>query len=189
MMAETNHHFPLDEAPDPSVRGRMEEALKGMNVVPSPISPWVHEDGNSFRGPYAALSYSSSVIQPFFAVGKTLYDAQVCKPRNRELAILALSSIVRIPLVVTEHRRLAAKLGITDEQYEDGLCGQVPRNLSEEENIVFRLGRKLVRLECSLDSETWNEANEKMEKSEIVGVVHVVSGYRWLTLLAQLDSS
>ena len=89
-------------------------------------------------------------------------------------------------MLVTEHRVLSAKVGITNEQYEDGLSGRVPRDLSEEEDMVYRLGRKLIRLESSLDNDTWSEAVGKMAKSEIVGVVHVVSGYRWLALLAQV---
>lgn len=132
-------------------------------------------------------SYSPSVVQPFFAVGKTLYNPAVCKPRNRELAILALSSLVRIPLIVLEHRLLCGQLGITDEQYEEGLAGKVPAGLSEEEEMVYRLARELVMLDRPLDSTTWKQATEKMAKAELVGVVHVVGGYRWITLLAQVN--
>ena len=120
-------------------------------------------------------------------MGNALYQPQVCKPRNRELAILGLSSVVKIPLIIREHRSLCAQLGITTEQFEEGLAGKVPKGLSEEEDVAYRLGRILVMLECPLDNPTWKEATEKMTKSELVGVVHVVGGYRWITLLAQVN--
>lgn len=115
-----------------------------------------------------------------------MYGPTVVKPRNRELATLGLASVLDVPYVVYCHRMVTAKLGLTAEQYEDGLAGRVPQDLSEEECMAYRLGRILTMLKGPLDDKTWQEATSKMDKAEIVGIVHTVAGYRWIALLEQV---
>lgn len=49
--------------------------------------------------------------------------------------------------------------------------------------MAYRLGRILTQLTGPLDDATWQEAISKMEKTEIVGIIHTVAGYRWVALL------
>lgn len=85
------------------------------------------------------------------------------------------------------HKGAAAKVGLTDEQYQDGTAGREPQGLSDEEVVAYRLGRILPGLTGPLDDEIWQEVSSKMEKSEIVGVVHTVAGYRWVAMLEQVN--
>ena len=125
-----------------------------------------------------------TIAQQFFETAKTVYG--VVNPRHRELAILGLCSILDVPYVVYCHRHIALNLGLTGEQYDDGLAGKVPGDLTEKEAMVYRLGRILTALVGPLDEKTWQETTEIMEKTEFLGVVHTVAGYRWVALLEQV---
>jgi hypothetical protein len=103
--------------------------------------------------------------------------------RVRELSILGLASVVDAPYIKYCHRQVALKAGFTIEQYEEGLSGKVPRDLSEKEEMAYRLGRHLTTLTGPLDNEMWKEAMQKMGKIEFLGVVHTIAGYRWVALL------
>ena len=39
-----------------------------------------------------------------------------------------------------------------------------------------------------LDNATFGEAVEKLGKREIVGLVHVIGAYKWVSLLAQVNN-
>jgi len=109
------------------------------------------------------------------------------KPRNRELAILGLSSILDVPYVVYCHRGVAEHVGLTKEQYDEGLGGKVPQGLTEEEEMAYRVGRILTAQTGPLDDQTWQDITSKMDKTEFVGILHVISGYRWVSLLEQAN--
>lgn len=110
------------------------------------------------------------------------------KPRNRELAIIGLASVLRVSYVILCHRHVARKVGLTEEQFEDGIAGKVPQDLSDEEALAYRLGRILTTLQGPLDEATWREVTEKMSKTEFMGIVHTVAGYRWVSLLDQVNA-
>lgn len=83
---------------------------------------------------------------------------------------------------------MANKMGVTVEQYQQGLDGKVPTGLTDEEGMAYRLGRTLATLKGRLDDATWQEATEKMpDRAQIVGIVQVVSGYRWVAMLEQVN--
>ncbi len=43
--------------------------------------------------------------------------------------MLGLASVLDVPYVVYCHRKVAAKFGVTDEQYQEGLAGTLPQGL------------------------------------------------------------
>ncbi|KAI0809954.1 hypothetical protein GGR55DRAFT_647432 [Xylaria sp. FL0064] len=180
--------FPIAEASDSSARQTMEEALEIMHGGPPPFQ-WIQDDGQSMLGCYAPLCYTPLVAQQFFAMAKIVYSPDAVKPRNRELAILGLTSALDVPYIVYCHRHVASKIGLDAEQYADGLAGNVPKNLTEEEAMAYRLGRTLTLITGPLDEETWQEATSIMPKSEILGIVHTIAGYRWVGLLEQVNGA
>ncbi|KAI1383546.1 uncharacterized protein F4822DRAFT_420938 [Hypoxylon trugodes] len=123
----------------------------------------------------------------FFTMAKTVYNPNVVKPRNRELAILGLCSVVDAPYLVYCHRGVAAHVGLTLEQFEDGLRGTEPTGLDDEELTAYRLGRILAALTGPLDEQKWRETTKSMDKTEIVGITHLIGGYRWVALLEQVN--
>lgn len=127
------------------------------------------------------------MAQQFFEVAKTMYGPTTVKPRNRELAILGLASFLDVPYIDYCHRPLAAKFGISAEQWQEGLGGSTPTGLAPEEAMAYRLGRLLTQLTGPLDDATFREATAVLTKAEIVGIVHTVAGYRWVALLDHVN--
>ncbi|RCI07628.1 hypothetical protein L249_1670 [Ophiocordyceps polyrhachis-furcata BCC 54312] len=181
--------FPFSEAPVSGTKELIEQALFAIHGSPPPFQ-WMEVDGKSMLGSHDARdlrSYTPTFVNQFFTLAKTVYDNSVVKPRNRELAILGLTSVLDVPFVVYSHREVAAKVGLTGQQYEEGRRGKVPSGLSEEEAVAYRLGQILPALKGPLDDATWQEASSKMNKAEIVGVLHTVAGYRWVAMLEQVN--
>lgn len=126
-------------------------------------------------------------MDKFFILAKAAHDPSVVNPRYRELAILGLSSVLDVPYITYCHRDVAARVGITQEQYEAGSKGNVPQDLTDGEVMAYRLGQILTTLTHQLNDETWQEALSKMSKSELVGILHIVAGYRWVAMLEQVN--
>lgn len=157
-------------------------ALKPICIVhPAAYHPLCSPEAHSNKSP----SYSPDVARQFFEVAKTIYTKGEVKPRNRELAILGLASVLDTPYIRYCHD--GAKAGFTHEQVEECLAGRVPPGLSEEEQLAYRLGRTLTTLNGPLDDATFQEVSAKMSKTEFVGLVHTISGYRWIALLEQVN--
>lgn len=130
------------------------------------------------------------MARQFFEVAKTIYTKGEVKPRNRELAILGLASVLKVPYVRYCHGEgegAAIKAGLSHEQARQGLAGDIPDGLSEEEQLVYRLGRVLTTLNGPLDNATFHEVETKLSKTEFVGLVHTIAGYRWIALLEQVN--
>lgn len=120
-------------------------------------------------------------------MAKACYDPAAVNPRNRELAILGFASIMNVPYIVYCHRGCAEKVGLSAQQYDDGLSGKVPQGLSEAEEMAYQMGRTLTELTSRLDDDTWAKATAKLGKPEFVGITHIVAAYRWVALLAQVN--
>ncbi|KAK4107382.1 hypothetical protein N656DRAFT_741989 [Canariomyces notabilis] len=174
--------FPIDEAADPAAGKFIEEALNVMHNGPPPFK-WKEDDGRSLIACYAPLCYTPEITKLFFELAKIAYRPDNVKPRNRELAIMGLCSILNVPYVVYSHRGVAEHAGLTKEQYDEGLKGKVPQGLTEEEEMAYRLGRILTVQTRPLDDQTWQEITAKVNKTEFVGILHVIAGYRWIALL------
>lgn len=112
----------------------------------------------------------------------------VIKPRNRELVIMAVISVTKTPLINHCHQQLAAAEGFSAEQYDQGISGRTPSGLSEEEVVVYELSRQLTVLNGPLDKASWEKARSKLEKKDIVTIVHVVTSYRWISLLDMVNA-
>lgn len=134
-------------------------------------------------------SFTPSVAHSFFDVAKVVYGA--VQPRYRELAILGFSSVLPVPVIVQHHRDIAQQaptVQLTATQYDAGLAGQVPPDLrSDGEAAAYALGRRLTAQRGPLDEATWREVTAHLSKAEVVGIVHVISGYRWVALLEQVN--
>lgn len=122
-------------------------------------------------------------------LSKASYMPNHIKPRNRELTVLAFISVTQVPWMRQVHGVFGTKnptLNFTPEQIQDGLAGNMPQGLDEEEQAAYRLGRVLTSLNGPLDEESWQEFSSKLSKSEIVGIANFVGVFQWLALLIRL---
>lgn len=120
-------------------------------------------------------------------MAKAGYNPEVLKPKNRELAILGLCSVLDASYVVYCHWAVGARGGLTALQYKEGLEGRVPPDLSEEEETAYALGRKLTSLNGPLDEESWQVATSKMTKTEIIGIV--LGNHRRVSMCCTLEEN
>lgn len=129
------------------------------------------------------------MVPQFFALAKKAFDPAIVKPRNRELAILGLCSVLDVPYMVYAHRPIAARLGVSEESWAEGLAGQTPSGLNEEETMAYRIGRHLTTLNSRLDDETFDAAVSALGKPELVGILHTIAGYKWVALLVNVSGN
>jgi 4-carboxymuconolactone decarboxylase len=121
-------------------------------------------------------------------MAKVVYRPGTVKPRNRELVVLGLVSIVNAPYAIYCHRHVGHKAGLTEDQIADAMAGKVPEGLNAEEKLSYRLGRELTTLNGPLSEELWQEVMSTMSKEEFVGIAHTVAGYKWVTLLENCNA-
>jgi hypothetical protein len=160
------------------------------NVIPNYIwrlAPQRMETANHHDEP--TCSYTSEMAKAFFIMAKTCYNPSHVKPRNRELAVLALCSVYDAPYVSYCHRNLGKKVGLDPEQIDDALRGREPRGLTDEEAAVYCLARALSTAVGPLEDALFNSIVARMEKSQAVGVANVIGGYRWIVTLVQLNGA
>lgn len=122
------------------------------------------------------LSYTPEVARGYFQLGKTNF--RHVKSRNRQLAIMALISILDIPYMAYCHYRLSQAVGFTDQQCKDALAGKLPQGLSDAEISVYGLGKVFTTLAKPLNDATWQEFASKIDKPEIIGITHIIGGYK-----------
>ncbi|KAI0022368.1 AhpD-like protein [Xylariomycetidae sp. FL0641] len=180
--------FPLNEAPAANANETMTSMLADIHGGPPPF-PIIEENGESMLGPYAAFSYTPKMAEAFFIMSKTCYSTEHVKPRNRELAVLALCSVYDAPYMTYCHKNLGKKVGLESDQIDEALRGQEPQGLSEEESAAYCLGRALSAGLGPLDDATFSSIVARMEKSQAVGVANVIGGYRWIVTLVQLNGT
>lgn len=121
-------------------------------------------------------------------MAKVVKDPALLDPRSRELVILSVVAVTKVPMITHCHRQITADLGFSEAQFEEGLQGQVPSGLSEKEQAAYELGRKLTLLNGPLDDEAWKKATSQLEKTEITTIIHIVSGYKWISMLDMVNA-
>ena len=131
-------------------------------------------------------SYSPHIIQPWFALAKSIYKLQTIQPQPRELAILAVTSVYHAPYVVYAHECLAAKVGISPEQVQMAVRGETPDGLNEVEAASYVLAKQLAHAQAPISDELWDAAYKVLGREGAVGVAHVVSGYLYVCTLEKI---
>ncbi|KAF2788523.1 hypothetical protein K505DRAFT_255323 [Melanomma pulvis-pyrius CBS 109.77] len=179
-----SERFPAKEA-DPALVRQLEEQIHKVHGESLPFE-WRSGEDTLF-GPYPTLLHSPTIMPAFWAMARASISPNSVKPRNRELAILGLLSVIQARYILYAHRLISLKLGFTAEQYSIGLTGVTPSDLSEEEGMAYQLGRTLADLKGPLSNDLWEKAIQKMEKKEVLGVVHAVGGYAYIALLTNVN--
>jgi 4-carboxymuconolactone decarboxylase len=178
--------FPTKEAPASAEYARqvITESLTTRYGWPPPFK-WVADDGESLVGCYAPLCYSPNMIKKWFDLADVI--VQEVKPRHRVLAITAMCSVLDAPYVTYCQRLVAPTVGFSEEQFNTCLAGNVPQSLTEDEEAVYTLGRTLSSLSGPLDRTLWQDAITKLGHDTLVSIANLISGYRWVSMLDQIN--
>jgi alkylhydroperoxidase family enzyme len=126
------------------------------------------------------LLHHPSLAGPFLAYNNVLLQTPVLEPRVRELMILRVAWRTRSRYEFVQHARLAARLGITDDEIV-AIVGDTGDAWSPLERAVLEATNQLVDRYC-VDDATWNRLAEHLDERQLVEVVFVVGTYVGLAM-------
>ena len=84
-------------------------------------------------GPFNATLYSPEICGSFLALQKMEEEQTTLSKRTRQVVILTVGSVWKAPYELYAHSAVAAKVGLTTEQIDSLVSGQIPYGLSEDE--------------------------------------------------------
>lgn len=122
------------------------------------------------------------------ALGDAILNQPGIGPRARELAILAVMSVYNVPFVLYAHRRIAMRLGLSEEQVSSARKGTTPAGITDEEAVIYRTALALARTRGPLDEQCWQEAERALGREKAARLAHVVGVYLYSSTLLNLGA-
>ncbi|KAI9046260.1 carboxymuconolactone decarboxylase family protein [Aspergillus affinis] len=154
--------------------------------VPSHIE-WKGSSG-TILGPYSPLLYTPEIAEPWFNLALTVTRQQRLTLREKELAILAVLAEYDAPYVLYAHSQVATAVGLSQEQVQQAVDGEVPNGLSESEAEVYSFALKLAQLRGPMDSAVFDSAKSALSRDRMVGLAHIVSGFIYVSMLCNISN-
>lgn len=106
--------------------------------------------------------------------------------KEKELCIFAVLSEYDVPFVHYAHSQIGLWVGFSKEQVQEAVHGRLPDGLDARESAIYSMAVTLARLRGPLSDEKFEEAMQVLRRDEIVGVVHIVSGYVYVAMLSNV---
>ena len=131
--------------------------------------------------------YTPDLFQPYINFAEAIVTQKDISPRERELAVLAVTAVHDVPYVLYAHTRIALGLGLTDEQVALAVKGVQPKGLTEAE-VVYATALELTETKCPLKEETWQRAEAILGKPRCARLAHVVGLYLYAGSLLRLGA-
>ncbi|OAG06043.1 uncharacterized protein CC84DRAFT_1053698, partial [Paraphaeosphaeria sporulosa] len=128
-------------------------------------------------GPFGALSYTPDVLAPYLAFAVKVNTTPLLTPRERELAIIATTSVTKSEYVAYAHRKAGLSAGLSDSQISAALEGKDVAGLGEKENVVYRLGLELARGYGKVSDTVFEGAVGVLGRDGVSAVSQVVGAY------------
>ncbi len=97
-------------------------------------------------------------------------------PRERELAILRLATLVGAPFEWSEHVDIGQKFGVTPEEIERTTQGSSAEGWSEHERALLRAVEECLSDYCMSDS-TWETLSKTYNEQQMIELPMVIGSY------------
>jgi alkylhydroperoxidase/carboxymuconolactone decarboxylase family protein YurZ len=133
-------------------------------------------------------SYTEDFSAEWFKLAFAVTRQKRLDMREKELCILAVLAEYDAPYLLYAHSNIAVRLGLTEAQVQAAVHGTLPTGLTERESAVYGLALKLASLRHPMDDESFEQARKALERDEIAGVAHIVSGYIYVAMLTNLSN-
>ncbi|ROV87827.1 hypothetical protein VMCG_10551 [Cytospora schulzeri] len=147
---------------------------------------WKNDEGLIF-GPYSPLFYTEDLSDPWFALSIKVMRQERFTLREKELCIFAVLSEYDIPYVNYAHSKIGLWAGFSKDQVQEAIHGHVPHGLDPRESAIYSLAVMLAKLRGPLSDEGFGKAREFLRRDEVVGIVHIVSGYVYVAMLSNVS--
>lgn len=106
--------------------------------------------------------------------------------RETELVILRVAHLRRCEYELAQHRRLAARAGLTDDEIEAVLVGPAAADWTDRESAILEAVDEL-HVSGDLDDPTWKALHGHLDERAIIELVLLASHYEMLaTAIAAL---
>ena len=109
-------------------------------------------------------------------------------PKERELAVLAVTAVHDVPYMRYAHTRMALGMGLTKEQVAMMVKGVQPKGLTEEENIIYATALELAETKTPVKEETWQRAEALLGKARCARLAQTVGLYLYTGSLLRLGA-
>lgn len=128
-------------------------------------------------------SFAPHITAQAFELQKKVYSSETLPARMRQMGILAVAANFDAPYVIYCHGPMSAKLGFTDQQFQDAIKGRTPTGISEEETIAYETALLLARDRKALSDEAFDRAEKSMGRAGVAGLANVVAAYLYVCIL------
>ena len=132
--------------------------------------------------------YTPDLFQPYITFAEAIVKQKDISPRERELAVLAVTAVHDVPYVEYAHTRIALGLGLTNEQVALAVKGVQPKGLTTEEEVFYATALELTETECPLKEETWQRAEAILGKARCARLAHIVGLYLYVGSLLRMGA-
>ena len=103
----------------------------------------ITDEAGRLLGPFAVMLLTPAVGDAVQQVGAKIRFAAALTARERELAILAVAGVLRSDFERLAHEPAALRAGLTQDQVNAVLSGQVPDGLAGDEALIGRLAQAM----------------------------------------------
>ena len=142
--------------------------------------PIVDEAGR-LLGPFAVMLLTPEVGDAVQQVGAKIRFATALTARERELAILAVAGVVRSDFERLAHEPAALRAGLTKDQVNAALSGQVPGGVAASEALACRLAQ-VMTADRTLPDEDYAAGLAELGQQRLAELTWLVGYYCALAL-------
>ena len=140
------------------------------------IHDYLAETRGAVRLPFSAVLNNPELTYRIAHLGSYIRFDSTIPDKIRELAILASAREVDARFEWAGHARLAAELGVTDEQLDAIANRRAPEGFNEEEALPIRLAQELLR-NHALSDEIFNQAKSRYLDAGVIELISTVGYY------------
>ncbi len=127
------------------------------------------------------LMHHPALAGPFLAYNNVLLQEPALDPRLRELMILRVAWRTRAPYEWAQHVRLAARVGITDDEIAAVARHETADAFSSLEGDVLVATDELID-RYRIGNETWDRLAKQLDTRQLVELLFVVGTYTGLAM-------
>lgn len=170
--------FPTSSLP-PSTLAELADAEIAVHNTIDPNIQLKDSSGN-LLGPFGPLAYTPSTLPPYLAFATAINTTPHLSTRERELVVLATTSVTKSAYIAYAHSKAGAAAGLSEEQVDAASrgcdAGEVG-GLSEREGVVYSLGLEMTRGFGRLGDEAFEGAVGVLGREGVSAVAQVVGAY------------
>jgi 4-carboxymuconolactone decarboxylase len=141
----------------------------------------ITDESGRLLGPFAVMLLTPEVGDAVQQVGAKIRFAAALSARERELAILAVAGVLRSDFERLAHEPAALRAGLTKDQVNAVLSGQVPDGLAGDEALVSRLAQAMTA-DRNLSDDDYAAGVAALGKERLAELTWLVGYYSALAL-------